>query len=89
MVALYGPSGSGKTTLLLMVATLLAPTAGEVLIGGRDDLLAVRARGLPLQALRAGLHPPELRPAAGRQRDRQRGAEAVEDDALARGPDAR
>jgi putative ABC transport system ATP-binding protein len=36
MVALYGPSGSGKTTLLLMVATLLAPTAGQVLIGGRD-----------------------------------------------------
>jgi putative ABC transport system ATP-binding protein len=36
MVALYGPSGSGKTTLLLMVATLLAPTSGTVLIGGRD-----------------------------------------------------
>jgi putative ABC transport system ATP-binding protein len=36
MVALYGPSGSGKTTLLLMIATLLAPTSGEVLIGGRD-----------------------------------------------------
>jgi putative ABC transport system ATP-binding protein len=36
MIALYGPSGSGKTTLLLMVATLLAPTAGNVLIGGRD-----------------------------------------------------
>src|SRR5271154_1647655 len=36
MVALYGPSGSGKTTLLLMVATLLEPTAGSVLIGGRD-----------------------------------------------------
>jgi putative ABC transport system ATP-binding protein len=36
MAALYGPSGSGKTTLLLMVATLLAPTAGAVLIGGRD-----------------------------------------------------
>jgi putative ABC transport system ATP-binding protein len=36
MVALYGPSGSGKTTLLLMVATLLAPTSGQVLIGGRD-----------------------------------------------------
>lgn len=36
MVALYGPSGSGKTTLLLMVATLLAPTAGAVVIGGRD-----------------------------------------------------
>jgi putative ABC transport system ATP-binding protein len=36
MVALYGPSGSGKSTLLLMIATLLAPTAGHVLIGGRD-----------------------------------------------------
>jgi putative ABC transport system ATP-binding protein len=36
MVALYGPSGSGKTTLLLMIATLLAPTSGKVLIGGRD-----------------------------------------------------
>jgi len=36
MIALYGPSGSGKTTLLLMIATLLAPTAGTVLIGGRD-----------------------------------------------------
>jgi putative ABC transport system ATP-binding protein len=35
-VALYGPSGSGKTTLLLMIAMLLEPTAGTVLIGGRD-----------------------------------------------------
>jgi putative ABC transport system ATP-binding protein len=36
LVALYGPSGSGKTTLLLMIATLLEPTSGNVLIAGRD-----------------------------------------------------
>jgi putative ABC transport system ATP-binding protein len=36
MLALYGPSGSGKTTLLLMVAALLEPTRGAVLVDGRD-----------------------------------------------------
>lgn len=36
MIALYGPSGSGKTTLLSMVARLLEPTSGAIVIGGRD-----------------------------------------------------
>jgi putative ABC transport system ATP-binding protein len=35
-VALYGPSGSGKSTLLMLVAALLRPDAGSVVVGGRD-----------------------------------------------------
>lgn len=35
-VALVGPSGSGKTTMLAMLAALLAPTTGEVVIDGHD-----------------------------------------------------
>jgi putative ABC transport system ATP-binding protein len=35
LVALYGPSGSGKTTLLTVVAALMPPDSGEVLVDGR------------------------------------------------------
>jgi putative ABC transport system ATP-binding protein len=35
-VALVGPSGSGKTTMLAMLAGLLAPTQGNVIISGRE-----------------------------------------------------
>jgi multiple sugar transport system ATP-binding protein len=35
-LAITGPSGSGKTTLLRIIAGLETPTAGTVIIGGRD-----------------------------------------------------
>jgi putative ABC transport system ATP-binding protein len=36
LVALYGPSGSGKTTLLMLIAALIDPDGGAVLVDGRD-----------------------------------------------------
>ncbi len=36
LVALLGPSGSGKTTLLRVVAGLMQPDRGQVVIGGTD-----------------------------------------------------
>jgi len=36
LVALYGPSGSGKTTLLKLIAAVMAPDSGEILVAGRD-----------------------------------------------------
>jgi putative ABC transport system ATP-binding protein len=36
LVALYGPSGSGKTTLLMLIAALLRPDSGAVIVDGRE-----------------------------------------------------
>lgn len=49
ITGLLGPNGAGKTTLLRVLATVMSPSAGEVLIFGRDpivhrDRLAIRRR---------------------------------------------
>ena len=51
LILLLGPSGSGKTTLLTLIAGLSRPTAGRVLLFGKDiesyasrELQRVRAR---------------------------------------------
>lgn len=44
-VVLRGPSGSGKSTLLALIAGLLTPRSGRVVVGGTDvGALAPRAR---------------------------------------------
>ncbi|BDV29833.1 ABC transporter ATP-binding protein [Microbacterium terricola] len=47
VTGLVGPNGSGKTTLLLMLASLLAPDAGEIRLDGIDPVTEPqRARAL-------------------------------------------
>jgi putative ABC transport system ATP-binding protein len=61
LVALYGPSGSGKTTLLKIVAALLRPDAGSVIVGGRD---VTRLSDYRLEQVGFIRQSPELLPGA-------------------------
>jgi iron complex transport system ATP-binding protein len=40
LVALAGPNGSGKSTLLKLIARVLSPQRGEIVLDGRDDWTA-------------------------------------------------
>jgi NitT/TauT family transport system ATP-binding protein len=48
-IGIVGPSGCGKSTLLSLIAGILSPTSGEVLIDGRPVNGPTRACGYMLQ----------------------------------------
>lgn len=59
VMGLIGPNGGGKSTLLLLIAGLVRPTSGEVVVCGEAaDQLATRRTGqVGLITAEAGLYP--------------------------------
>lgn len=55
MVCLYGPSGSGKSTLLSVIAGLVLPSAGQVVMEGLDLARAGEAERAAVRARRIGI----------------------------------
>ncbi|MEX2356327.1 MAG: ABC transporter ATP-binding protein [Thermaerobacterales bacterium] len=64
LVVLLGPSGSGKSTLLSLAAGLTLPSAGSVLVEGRDLALLTESARRRLRCRRLGLvfQTPRLLP---------------------------
>ena len=57
-LVLLGPSGCGKTTLLRMIAGLLSPTEGRIMVDGRDvTALPPRERDLAMVFQNYALYP--------------------------------
>ena len=54
LTALLGPSGAGKTSVLNMVAGLLRPDRGRIVVGGEVLFDSVAGIDLPVQQRRAG-----------------------------------
>ena len=65
-VVLYGPSGSGKTTLIELIAGLIAPDAGSVLVEGQDLAAMSRRQAADYRLHQLGmiLQPHTLIPGA-------------------------
>jgi ABC-type lipoprotein export system ATPase subunit len=54
-VSLVGPSGSGKSTLLSILGGLVLPSAGSVLMGGRDITRLDEAERAEVRAAQVGI----------------------------------
>lgn len=54
-VAIFGPSGSGKTSVLRMIAGLLRPDAGRIVVDGRTWFDSASGTDLPARERRAGM----------------------------------
>ena len=61
LVALFGRSGAGKTSVLNMVAGLLRPERGRIVVGGEVLFDSAAGIDLPPQARRAGYVFQDLR----------------------------
>jgi putative ABC transport system ATP-binding protein len=57
LVALYGPSGSGKTTLLKIVAALLRPDSGSVVVDGTEITQLSKGEASDFRLSKVGLIP--------------------------------
>lgn len=55
LLAVLGPSGSGKTTLVSIIAGLLTPTSGEIIIGGDPIHLRSTAEAARFRRTTVGL----------------------------------